>query len=69
MALDPSFHLSEVVKLGRATPISRVLRVYKRMSKLYTVPDTENVLNTWSYFFSYYNGGEIIENWGEVTTK
>lgn len=57
------------VKLGKVIPVSRVVRVCKCVSTLPTVPGTENVLNTCSYFFSYYNGGEIIEAWGEVTTK
>lgn len=57
------------VKLAKVIPVSRVVRVCKCVSTLPTVPGTENVLNTCSYFFSYYNGGEIIEGWGEVTTK
>lgn len=69
LALDTSSLRLPSVKLGKVIPVSRVVRVCKCVSTLPTVPGTENVLNTCSYFFSYYNGGEIIEAWGEVTTK
>lgn len=58
-----TLHLSEVIicETGKVVPISRVVRVFKCVSILRCVPGTENVLNAYSYFFSCYNGGEIIE--------
>lgn len=70
MALDTSFHLSEVasVQVGKITPISSVVRVSKCLWRLLTMPSTEDMLNLYS-FFSCYNGGGMLEGWGEVTTK